>query len=88
MPRYYEETDLIEFIKQYTPTIEGETTLECVEVSIRHAPTADVVPRAELAREIFGEIEQHTKDVGFSSFAERFEFADFIAELKKKYNGD
>ena len=48
MARYYEETALIEFIKQYTPTIEGETTLECVEVSIRHAPTADVAPSVEV----------------------------------------
>lgn len=55
--------------------------------AIEFIPTADVVPRAEIAREIFEEIEQHIKDVGFSSFAERFEFADFIAELKKKYTG-
>lgn len=48
MARYYEENALIEFVKQYTPTIEGETTLECVERAIRNAPTADVVPRAEL----------------------------------------
>ena len=52
---------------------------------LNDCPTANVVPRAEVAREIFEEIEQHIKDVGFSSFAERFEFADFIAELKKKY---
>ena len=44
--------------------------------------------KVEVAREIFEEIEQRTKDVGFSSFAEKFEFADFIAELKKKYTGE
>lgn len=49
MARYYEETALIEFVKQYTPTIEGETTLECVERAIRNAPTADVVPKKEIA---------------------------------------
>ena len=49
MARYYEETALIEFVKQYTPTIEGETTLECVERAIRYAPTADVVPKKEIA---------------------------------------
>lgn len=58
MARYYEETVLIEFIKQYTPTIGGETTMKCVERSIREAPTADVAPRAEVAREIFEEIEK------------------------------
>ena len=41
--------------------------------------------RADVAREIFEEIEEHIKGVGFSSFAERFEFIDWIAELKKKY---
>ncbi len=49
---------------------------------------ADVAPKSEVAREIFEEIEQHIEDVGFSSFQERFEFADFIAELKKKYMED
>jgi hypothetical protein len=49
MALYYEETALIEFVKQYTPTIEGETTLECVERAIRNAPTADVVPKKEIA---------------------------------------
>lgn len=58
-----------------------------LRVLIEKNTPADVVPRAEVAR-IFEEIEQHTKDVGFSSFAERFEFADFIAELKKKYAGN
>ena len=48
MARYYEETALIEFVKQYTPHINGETTMQCVERAIRNASTADVVPKIEL----------------------------------------
>lgn len=48
MARYYEETALIEFVKKYTPTINGETTMKCVARSIREAPTADVVPKSEV----------------------------------------
>jgi hypothetical protein len=62
MARYYEETALIEFVKQYTPTIEGETTLECVERAIRNAPTADVVPKKEIANVLSDlKIEVHNK---------------------------
>ena len=50
MARYYEETALIEFVKERTPTINGETTMECVERAIRKAPTADVVPKSEFNR--------------------------------------
>jgi hypothetical protein len=50
MPRYYEAQALIEFVKQFSPSINGETTLECVERAIRNAPTADVVPRSEVER--------------------------------------
>lgn len=50
MARYYEETALIEFVKERTPTINGETTMECVERSIREAPTADVVPKSEVEK--------------------------------------
>lgn len=45
MPKYYEAEALIEFVKQYSPRINGATTLECVERAIRNAPTSDVVPR-------------------------------------------
>ena len=48
MARYYEESALLEFVKKYTPTISGETTMKCVERAIRNSPTADVVPRAEV----------------------------------------
>ena len=48
MARYYESKTLIEFVKKYTPHINGETTKECVERAIREAPTADVVPKSEV----------------------------------------
>lgn len=60
MARYYEETALIEFVKERTPTINGETTMECVERAIRDAPTADVVPKSEVEK-IFEEIEAELK---------------------------
>lgn len=43
MARYYNAETLLEFVKQYTPHINGETTMECVETAILNAPTADVV---------------------------------------------
>ena len=83
MARYYEESALIEFVKLYTPTIGGETTMECVERAIRNAPTADVAPKSEVAREIFEEIE-NTLEPHIESFT-KFHITQKIAELKKKY---
>ena len=50
MARYYEETALLEFVNLYTPTINGETTMKCVERAIRAAPTANVAPMEEVER--------------------------------------
>ena len=54
---------------------------------IDEAPTADVVPRAELAREIFEKIENHLFVIApieeFDGWA-RIQLAD-IMRLKKKY---
>lgn len=47
MARYYEETALIEFVDNNTPTVGSATTIECVMRAIRHAPTADVVSKSE-----------------------------------------
>lgn len=33
---------LVEFVKNNTPNINGETAMECVERAIKEAPTADV----------------------------------------------
>ncbi len=70
MARYYEETALIEFIKQYTPNIEGETTLECVERAILNAaPTADVAPKSEVAREILSDLKKAVHDKAVYSYS-------------------
>ena len=45
------------------------------------APTVDVVPKSEVAREIFAEIEEYLDDDGLSVFMTRTEYF----ELKKKY---
>ena len=42
MAEYIEREATIEFIKQNTPHFDGQTTMECVERSIRYAPTSDV----------------------------------------------
>ena len=47
MARYYESEALIEFVKQNTPHMNGETTMKCVEFAIKNATTADV---AEVVR--------------------------------------
>ena len=54
MPRYYESELLIDFVKQNTPHINGETTMECVERAIQKAPTADVVPKSEIVNILDG----------------------------------
>lgn len=43
MVEYIEREALIKFVKQNTPDINGETTIECVERAIRAMPAADVV---------------------------------------------
>ena len=43
---------------------------------------------SDVAREIFEEIKRHIEDVGFSSFMERSEFMDWLADLKKKYESE
>ena len=57
--------------------------------AIEFIPTADVAPRAELAREIFGEIEKHGRKMQSSDFSGDFwdiaVLMSDIAELKKKY---
>ena len=42
MAKYYEAESLLEFVKQNTPTIDGQTTMGCVERAIKEAPTAEV----------------------------------------------
>ena len=60
-----------------------------LDCPLPNIPTADVVPRAELAREIFEEIEKHGRKMQSSDFSGDFwdiaVLMSDIAELKKKY---
>ena len=93
MARYYEETALIEFVKQYTPTIEGETTLECVERAIRNAPTADVVPKKEIANVLYDlKNKIHDKAVrpnnaGIDAYVSLKTFDAVVQDFINKYDG-
>ena len=42
MADYIELKTAIEFVKKYAPTIDGMTTLGCVERALYNAPNADV----------------------------------------------
>lgn len=43
MAEYIKREAAIEFVKKYTPCIDGETTMQCVESAIKEVPSADVV---------------------------------------------
>lgn len=43
MPEYIERSEAVKFVKQNTPHIDGETTMQCVERSLMNVPAADVV---------------------------------------------
>lgn len=43
MAEYIERSEAIEFTKQNTPNINGETTMQCVERSLANVPACDVV---------------------------------------------
>lgn len=69
--RFANVETMVEFVKKYTPCINGETAMECVERSIRHAPTIEVVPK-ELYEQILWErniaMEQLEENgIGFAS---------------------
>ena len=55
---------------------------------IDEVPTADVVPKSEVAREIFEEIEKCWIDSDTLPDCARLVDLDKIAELKKKYTED
>ena len=42
MAKFYNADTLLEFVKNNTPHMDGNTTMQCVEWSIKEAPTADV----------------------------------------------
>ena len=84
MPRYIDADALIECIGEDVIT-NSRASIECKHMIIRllsmerYSPTADVAPRAELAREIFEEIDKLHIHVSSAYDANRY------AELKKKY---
>ena len=43
MSSYIDKDKALKFVLTYTPHINGETTMECVERAIQEIPTADVV---------------------------------------------
>ena len=43
MPEYIEVETAVDFVKNNTPCFGDETSMRCVERSIRNAPTSDVV---------------------------------------------
>lgn len=43
MAEHIEREKAIGFVKQYTPHIDGETTMQCVKTALENVPTADVV---------------------------------------------
>ena len=57
---------------------------------IDKVPTEDVAPRAEVAREIFEEIERYIndEDILFLNVWHRVAFLGKLAKLKKKYTGE
>ena len=86
MERYI-DADNIVYWTRYVSRNGLESNVRKVAFSdeIARIPTADVVPKSEIVKEIFGEIEKlkHTK----------FDWSDVvdwdgIAELKKKYTGE
>ena len=91
MPRYI---DLEELEKRINDNIKPETPEEkaliewCKDECIRQAyamPRADVVPKSEVEREIFGEIEKNECHDLSGKTTMYMLFADEFAELKKKY---
>lgn len=66
----------------------------CIIEMLDNAPTADVAPKSEVAREIFAEIEKECQwycdAYKWSSLADSVvkQISQSIAELKKKYIGE
>lgn len=71
---YIEREAAIDFVKNHTPTIDGETTIQCVERSLENVPTADVV---EVVR--CKDCKHWLKDVaGCTDFVGRCEWANYM----------
>ena len=68
-------------------TWDNYNVLDDVEHFCTNYFTADVVPKSEVAREIFEEIDGIT-DLFAKGLIGELEMYDKLAELKKKYTGD
>ena len=79
MARYIDAEKLIEHIKNMPWKMDSasEITKFIFILTVEEAPTADVAPKSEVAREIFEEM------IGLLSM--RMGIKEVIAELKKKY---
>jgi hypothetical protein len=86
MPRY---TDIDKLIAEYDRVHVGPAG--GARKLMVEAPIADVVPRAEVAREIFEEIERVISETKIGSLYGYYFTKDiraYIVELKKKYTGE
>ena len=77
MADYIELKTAIEFVKKYAPTIDGMTTLGCVERALYNAPNADVTEvvrckDCEYWDEVHGVCDLHTEVNGVWMDAEDF----------------
>ena len=107
MPRYINEDEFVAWVKQHwCADCNNDNGLRCracwiddaIDI-VEEAPPADVVPKSEVAREIFEEIE---KTIRAALILLRFSYKDnvktkeikeecytdflgYVAELKKKY---
>ena len=85
MARYIDADALLENLKlQYGEELGWQCTVNMSDVGmmIEDAPTADVEPRAEVAREIFEELDKKI----FHNMPDLYTF-EIYTELKKKYTG-
>lgn len=98
MARYIDADNIkLKGIAALDENLDFLVSLSDVRKSLQMTPTADVVPRAEVAREIFEDIEKFLESQEVLSENKRLkEVGDWIfheylpsqfAELKKKYTG-
>ena len=85
MARYIDADALME--KLLSRLKDGEVLYRISPQEIDDAPTADVVPKSEVAREIFEQVDGIT-DLFAKGLVGELEFYDMLAELKKKYTED
>lgn len=84
MARYIDADELRRRVKEKTnpygkPTLDYESGVKVLNM-IDNAPTADVAPRAEVAREIFEELDKNI----FNHIPDLHTF-EIYTDLKKKY---